>query len=122
MKLESSRITAAAKTKSRSDSDGYYLHNDEMGDELIDSTQFCEQGENAQKTHQRESWPSDTYVYLKFGYENTMKAQLEENGTTFASWIVPVMTHVQAYFILASLPTKIRFQVFNNNCVKIQNI
>ena len=58
------------------------------------------------------SWPQQLYARVKFGYENTMKAQLAADGTTFGSWIDEVMTHVQTYYKHPTLPTQIIFKVF----------
>ena len=79
-----------------------------MGDELVDPLlEF----EAEQEPEEFKNWPPELYVYLKFGYENTMKAQLDSDGTTFATWIDEVMTHVQSYYRHPTLPTKIQFKV-----------
>ena len=57
------------------------------------------------------SWPSKIYAYIKFGYDNTLKAQLDKDGTTFNTWIDGVMTHIQTYYRHYTLPTKIEFKV-----------
>ena len=57
------------------------------------------------------TWPAEVYAYVKFGYDNTMKTQLEEDGTSFSEWIDSVMTHVQSYYQHSSLPTQIQFKV-----------
>ena len=83
-------------------------HSDAMGDEEIDD--LLEMGAMA-LTSAAVTWPSERYAYVKFGYENTMKAQLDSDGTTFATWIDGVMTHVQSYYQHPTLPTKIQFKV-----------
>ena len=83
-------------------------HKDKMGDEEKDSTLEMEAfwGTSAAVT-----WPTERYAYVKFGYENTLKAQLSSDGTSFAPWVKSVMTHVQSYYRHPSLPTKIQFKV-----------
>ena len=63
------------------------------------------------------NWPASLTVYVKFGYENTLKAQMDADGTTFAAWIESVMTHVQTYFQHDTLPTDILFEVSEINYI-----
>lgn len=81
-------------------------HNDKMGDEETDPALEME----AFMTSAAVTWPSERYAYVKFGYENTLKAQLSSDGTSFATWINGIMTHVQSYYRHPSLPTKIQFK------------
>ena len=55
--------------------------------------------------------PGLSYAYLKFGYDKTMKLQLEKDNIEFSDWVDKIMTHVQFLFRLPSLPTKIEFKV-----------
>ena len=80
-----------------------------MGDELEDAA--MEQFADAVSSEVT-AWPPEIYTQVKFGYENTMKAQLAADGTTFDKWIDAVMTHVQTYYQHPTLPTKIIFKVF----------
>lgn len=82
-------------------------HSDKMGDEEKDPSLEMEA---FAQTSAAVTWPSERYAYVKFGYENTMKAQLDSEGTSFASWIDGVMTHVQTYYRHPTLPTKIQFK------------
>jgi len=86
---------------------GMSQHKDKMGDEEKDSTLEMEAfwGTSAAVT-----WPTERYAYVKFGYENTLKAQLSSDGTSFAPWVDAIMTHVQSYYRHPSLPTKIQFK------------
>ena len=84
-----------------------------MGDEVIDD--LAEKKVNSYPTSSAVSWPSKLYAYVKFGYENTMKAQMQKEGRTFANYVDEVMTHVQAYYRHPTLPTKIEFKVFQYN-------
>ena len=81
-----------------------------MGDEEEDLLMELE-AEVTAKTGAAMTWPSERYAYVKFGYDNTMKTQLEEDGTSFSEWIDSVMTHVQSYYQHSSLPTQIQFKV-----------
>ena len=83
-------------------------HKDDMGDEEEDL--YDELAADAAASA-AVTWPSKRYAYVKFGYDNTMKAQLEEDGTSFSEWIDSVMTHVQSYYQHSSLPTQIQFKV-----------
>jgi len=58
------------------------------------------------------SWPPYLYAYVKFGYENTLKAELDAEGKSFGDWVDEIMTHVQTYYNHDSMPTKIQFKVF----------
>ena len=58
-----------------------------------------------------ETWPNERYAYVKFGYDRTLKNQLESENTNFATWIDSVMTHVQTHYRHPSLPTKVQFKV-----------
>ena len=58
------------------------------------------------------SWPGAIYAYVKFGYDRTLKNQLQNTDRTdFSKWIDAVMTHVQVHYRHSSLPTKIEFKV-----------
>ena len=60
------------------------------------------------------SWPSAIYAYVKFGYDRTLKNQLQNTDRTdFSKWIDAVMTHVQVHYRHSSLPTKIEFKVLS---------
>ena len=106
LKLEPSGIYSL---HSRENKDEYTKHDDIMKDEEKDPVM-----EDFAKAAASEmtSWPKKLYAKVKFGYENTMKAQLAADGTTFGKWIDEVMTHVQTYYKHPTLPTKIIFEVF----------
>jgi len=83
-------------------------HKDEMGDEeedLLDEL-AADAVASAATTFPRVGLKA----YVKFGYDNTMKAQMEKDGTTFNTWIDSVMTHVQTYYKHSSLPVQIKFK------------
>ena len=62
------------------------------------------------------SWPEAIYVYVKFGYDRTLKNQLENSdGTDFATWTDAIMTHVQGHYRHPTLPTKIEFKVLSQS-------
>ena len=68
--------------------------------------------ENAEmNADQTVTWPSTLTVYVKFIWENTLKAQLDADELTFPDWIESVMTHVQTYYKHDTLPTDILFEV-----------
>ena len=92
-------------------------HNDKMGDELENPEWELEEEKIVAETSKVVSWPTSLYAYIKFGYENTMKAQLEADGITFSKWIDSAMTHVQSYYQHESLPTQILFKVYNYKCI-----
>ena len=79
-----------------------------MGDEEED---LLMELEAEAETSAAVTWPSERYAYVKFGYDRTMKTQLDGEGKTFASWVNSVMAHVQAHYRHSSLPTKIQFAV-----------
>ena len=85
-------------------------HSDKMGDEEEDLSLML-QAVKAYSTSGATTWPSERYAYVKFGYDNTLLTQLTSDGTTFATWIDSVMTHVQTYYQHSSLPTQIQFKV-----------
>ena len=91
--------------------DKFTKHDDKMGDEMEDPVmeQFA-----AAVASQAIVWPPELFAQVKFGYENTMKAQLDADGTTFDAWIDSVMTHVQSYYQHPTLPTKVTFKVFGS--------
>jgi len=91
---------------SRAD-EAFGKHKDDMGDEEEDL--FEELAADAAASAYT-SWPSKIYAYIKFGYDNTLKAQLDKDGTTFNTWIDGVMTHIQTYYRHYTLPTKIEFK------------
>jgi hypothetical protein len=64
------------------------------------------------------SWPEAIYVYVKFGYDRTLKNQLENSdGTDFATWTDAIMTHVQGHYRHPTLPTKIEFKWDNSEAI-----
>ena len=87
---------------------GFKKHKDKMNDEY--KNKLDEKAADALAS-KAVTWPSKLYAYVKFGYDNTMKAQLAKDGISFGDWIDKVMTHVQAYYNHQSLPTKIMFKV-----------
>ena len=54
--------------------------------------------------------PTKLKVSIKFGYDETMKAQL--NGEDFESYMNDVITHNQAYWRHPSLGTEVIFEVW----------
>jgi len=82
-------------------------HNDDMGDEEED---LMEEFAADAAASAAVTWPDKRYAYLKFGYDNTLQSQMNQDGTTFNTWIDGVMTHVQTYYRHSSLPTKIEFK------------
>ena len=82
-----------------------------MGDELADPV--MEQFADAVSS-EAIVWPPELFAQVKMGYENTMKAQMDADGTTFDAWIDSVMTHVQTYYQHPTLPTKVTFKVFGS--------
>lgn len=82
------------------------VHRDEMGDEKKD----MEMELIADSVSAATSFPKKLYAYVKFGYDRTMKAQLESESTTIDKYIKSVMTHVQSYYKHPTLPTQIRFK------------
>ena len=103
---------------SRSDG-GYHLHNDKMGDEMENDADEAAE-EEIYRTSKGVTWPTDLEAYLKFGYDNTMKAQLAKDSTTFAKWIDANFAHVQAYYRHNTLPTRINFKVYKYNDIIIR--
>ena len=88
-------------------------HFDKMGDEMENEEDEFLADTFAKDTAKSINWPSALYAYIKFGYENTMKSQLEADGKTMAEYVDEVMAHVQSYYKDASLPTPIEFKVLN---------
>lgn len=90
------------------------LHNDKMGDEEEDPVmdQFA-----AEVADEAVQWPNELHAVVKFGYENTLKAQLTSDDTTFTPWIDSVMAHVQSYYKHSTLPTKIIFKYDNTKTI-----
>jgi len=82
-------------------------HKDEMGDEEEDLSLEMKATLQASSA---ETWPNERYAYVKFGYDRTLKNQLESENTNFATWIDSVMTHVQTHYRHPSLPTKVQFK------------
>ena len=93
----------------REDGNDFTKHNDEMGDEEKNPLDEALAGALASAAV---AWPLNLYAYVKFGYDNTMKSQLESDGISFGDWVDSVMTHVQTYYQHLTLPTKIMFKVF----------
>ena len=91
----------------------FYRHFDKMGDEMENEDDELLADTFAKKTSKSITWPSALYAYIKFGYENTMKSQLESEGKTMSEYVDEVMAHVQSYYRDASLPTPIEFKVLN---------
>jgi hypothetical protein len=94
-------------------------HKDQMGDEEEDM--MMELKADKAQTSSAVSWPSKLYAYVKFGYEKTMKAQMDKEGRTFANYVDEVMTHVQTYYRHYTLPTKIEFKYDNSETI-FQNV
>ena len=90
--------------------DGFEKDKDRMGDEEED---LMMELEAEAKTSAAVSWPSKQYAYVKFGYDITLRDQLNKEGTNFATWVNSVMAHVQTYYRHYTLPTKIEFKVTN---------
>ena len=59
------------------------------------------------------TWPNQRYAYVKFGWDRTLKNQLESENTNFPTWVDSVMTHVQTHYRHPSLPTKVQFKVLD---------
>ena len=97
--------------------DTYGKHKDEMGDEEKDN--YEEKMAKAASAYSS-TFPSSgkIYAYVKMGYDRSMKAHLESQGTDFKTWIDSVMTHVQTHYKHKTLPVKILFKVKNqfSNC------
>ena len=91
------------------DDKGFVMVN---GDEDVDLL-FELEAEMATKTGvTSRSWPAEIFAYVKFGYDRTLKTQLENtDGTDFSTWVDAVMTHVQTHYHHSSLPTKVQFKV-----------
>jgi len=87
--------------------DGFEKDKDRMGDEEED---LMMELEAEAKTSAAVSWPSKQYAYVKFGYDITLRDQLNKEGTNFATWVNSVMAHVQTYYRHYTLPTKIEFK------------
>ena len=83
------------------------LNKDEFRDEYIDELE-----DGVADSRQTVTWPDNLYAAVKFGYENTMKEKLEEEGISFTKWIDGFMAHVQSYYKHPSLPVQIIFKVF----------
>ena len=61
------------------------------------------------KSRVRSEMPTKVKVAIKFGYDETMKTQL--NGEDFMSYMEDVITHNQAYWSHPSLGTEVIFEV-----------
>ena len=83
-------------------------HDDDMGDEEEDLSLELRANLEASAAI---TWPEERYAYLKMCYDRTLKKQLDQDDTDFASWVNSVMTHVQTHYRHPSLPTKIQFKV-----------
>ena len=57
------------------------------------------------------SFPSSMTATVKFGYETSMRDQLENLETDFHTYIDKVMAHVQTYYKEPSLTTQVNFEV-----------
>ena len=79
-----------------------------MGDEEIDLS--MELGAELQEANVV-TWPEERFAYVKFGWDKTLKNQLEKENTNFPTWIDSVMTHVQTHYRHSSLPTKIQLEI-----------
>ena len=99
--------------------DGYHKHNDDMGDEMENDADEAAE-EEIYRTSKGVTWPTDLEAYLKFGYDNTMKAQLAKDSTTFAKWIDANFAHVQAYYRHNTLPTRINFKVYKYKYIDVR--
>ena len=90
--------------------DTYGKHKDEMGDEEKDN--YEEKMAKAASAYSS-TFPSSgkIYAYVKMGYDRSLKAHLESQGTNFKTWIDSVMTHVQTHYKHKSLPVRILFKV-----------
>ena len=60
--------------------------------------------------------PTKLKVSIKFGYDETMKRQL--NGEDFESYMKGVITHNQAYWRHPSLGTEVIFEVGKEIIIK----
>jgi len=87
--------------------DEFEQDDDEMGDEEEDLLMELEADA---ETSAAVTWPRERYAYVKFGYDKTMKRQLDSDGKSFSTWVDSVMAHVQAHYRHSSLPTKIQFK------------
>ena len=83
-----------------------------MQDEFLDLYMEFEAEMFLRKGVVSRSWPDEIFAYVKFGYDSTLKNQLENvDKTDFATWVDAVMTHVQTHYRHSSLPTKVQFKV-----------
>ena len=80
-------------------------------DTVADDEVFLFSSQNDFKATVNATIPDLSYAYLKFGYDKTIKLQLEKDNVEFSDWVDKIMTHVQCLFRLPSLPTKIEFKV-----------
>jgi hypothetical protein len=108
---ESSHVSPAKPLLVRDDlSGGEVLDDDKMGDEEKDPAWEELELELTSSTAPAVTWPSSVYAYVKFGYEQTFKAQMDSEGTDFATYVDSVMTHVQSYYKHDTLPTQVLFK------------
>ena len=92
------------------DDEGFVV--DESDGDEVDLFEELEAEMAAKSGVTSRSWPRAIYAYLKFGYDRTLKNQLQNTDRTdFSRWIDAVMTHVQVHYRHSSLPTKIEFKV-----------
>jgi len=89
---------------------GYTNHDDEMGDEEKDAEKEFEAEEALVDAPESFAFKKKLYAYIKFGYEKSMKEQLDSEGKSIENFIDDVMTHVQSYYKNPSLKTKILFK------------
>jgi len=96
--------------------DTYGKHKDEMGDEEKDN--YEEKMAKAASAYSS-TFPSSgkIYAYVKMGYDRSLKAHLESQGTNFKTWIDSVMTHVQTHYKHKSLPVRILFKYKHSETV-----
>ena len=94
------------------DDEGFVV--DESDGDEFDLFEELEADMAAQSGVSSRSWPGAIYAYVKFGYDRTLKNQLQNTDRTdFSKWIDAVMTHVQVHYRHSSLPTKIEFKVLS---------
>ena len=96
------------------DDEGFVV--DESDGDEFDLFEELEADMAAQSGVSSRSWPGAIYAYVKFGYDRTLKNQLQNTDRTdFSKWIDAVMTHVQVHYRHSSLPTKIEFKVLSQS-------
>ena len=86
----------------------------ENGDELINDDVEATWEAAASCTGTACPLPTLMRSKIKFGFDQTMKARMASDSTTFGAWISSVMTHVTTFFSDNSLTSTVQFEIDPN--------